>query len=125
MLAGDRQQRLADALRPQCPSRARKALAGREVLRAPDRAGQAHERLPGAGGSRPFQLIADDLALRHAGLGRHALEPGSELLAETHADCLTHMAKVYYSDGTEAASASSREDCSRRVCFEDADRINV
>ena len=41
--------------------------------------GEAHEGLAGRGGPGPLELVADQLALRHAGLGRGLLQPVREV----------------------------------------------
>ena len=80
---------------PQCRSRPRKALTLGEVFRSSHCAGQSHEGLAGVAGFGLFELVADNLALGHAGLRRDPVEPLGKFLAKTHCNCITHMAKLY------------------------------
>ena len=76
---------------PQCPSRTREPLTGGQVPRALDRAGQPHERLPGAPGLGPLELVTNNLALGNASLRRDLLQPSRKLLGNTNGDRMAHM----------------------------------
>ena len=75
---------------PQCPSRTREPLPGGQVPRAPDRAGHPHERIPGAPGLGPLELVAHNLALGNAGLRRDLFQPSRKLLGKTNGDRMAH-----------------------------------
>src|SRR5436309_5736890 len=108
--AGRRDSRRRPGSRcPRSLSRPGEPLPAREVPGTPYCACEAHEWLTGPLCLGLFELVADDLALRDAGLRRNVLEPGGELLAEANGYCLTHLPKLY-------TRVSGRWQVGARIC---------
>src|SRR2546430_1680625 len=78
-----------------CLSSRGETLALGEVFRPANAPRQPHEWFGRAAGFGFFQLIANNLSLRHACFGGGFFQPESEIFAKTNCKRLTHTTKAY------------------------------